>query len=136
MNSNLVGISVTCDAFCDQASAAPTETPQEEAPEPAGDSDSEHFPEDETPEEEDEDDDDEEDEPYEEEYRVSPPRFFNTPVLDGFSSLFLMSHCCVFDKQSPPTKQTQENKEDDDDDEGTMPPYDPETQELIDGMCV
>lgn len=129
---------MTCDALClcRQASAAPTETPEEEVPEPAADNDSEQFPEDETPEEEDEDeDDDEEDEPYEEEYRVSPPRFFNTPVLDGFSSLFLMSHChCVFDKQSPPTKQTQEKK-DDDNDEGTMPPYDPETQQLIDGMC-
>lgn len=45
-----------------------------------------------------------------------------------------MSHRCVCDEQSPPTKQTQEKK-DDDDDEGAMPPYDPETQELIDGMC-
>lgn len=129
---------MTCDALClrRQAGSAPTETPQEEVPEAAADNDSEQVPEDENPEEEDEDeDDDEEDEPYEEEYRVSPPRFFNTPVLDGFSGLFLMSHRrCVFDKQSPPTKQTPEKK-DDDDDEGTMPPYDPETQELIDGMC-
>lgn len=30
--------------------------------------------------------------------------------------------------------QTQEKK--DDDDEGTMPPYDQETQNLIDGKCV
>lgn len=36
--------------------------------------------------------------------------------------------------QSPPTMQTQEKK--DDDDEGTMPPYDQETQNLIDGKCV
>lgn len=34
------------------------------------------------------------------------------------------------DYKSPPTKQTQEKK--DDDDEGTMPPYDQETQSLID----
>lgn len=90
------------EKYVSMASAAPTETPQDEVPQAAADNDSEQFPEDETPEEEDEDeDDDEEDEPYEEEYR------------------------------SPPTKQTQEKK-DDDDDEGTMPPYDPETQELID----
>lgn len=40
----------------------------------------------------------------------------------------------MFDEQSPPTKPTQEKK-DEDDDEGAMPPYDPETQELIDGTC-
>lgn len=34
-------------------------------------------------------------------------------------------------KQGPPSTQTQEKK--DDDGEGTMPPYDPQTQELIDG---
>lgn len=34
-------------------------------------------------------------------------------------------------KQSPPSTQTQDKK--DDDSEGTMPPYDPQTQELIDG---
>lgn len=39
-----------------------------------------------------------------------------------------------FDMQSPPAVQTQEKK--DDDDEGTMPPYDQETQNLIDGKCV
>lgn len=36
--------------------------------------------------------------------------------------------------QSPPTTQTQEKK--DDDDEGPMPPYDEETQNLIDGKYV
>uniref|UniRef100_A0A7N6BKR2 Glucosidase 2 subunit beta n=1 Tax=Anabas testudineus TaxID=64144 RepID=A0A7N6BKR2_ANATE len=36
--------------------------------------------------------------------------------------------------QSPPTMQTQEKK--DDDDEGPMPPYDEETQNLIDGKYV
>lgn len=36
--------------------------------------------------------------------------------------------------QSPPTMQTQEKK--DDDDEGPMPPYDEETQILIDGKYV
>lgn len=46
----------------------------------------------------------------------------------------LVSHSSVFDKQSPPTIQTQEKK--DDDDEETMPPYDPQTQGLIDGMCI
>lgn len=62
------------DKYVSMASVAPTETPQEEAPEPAADTESEQFPEDETPEEEDDDDDDEdEDDPYEEEYRVSPP---------------------------------------------------------------
>lgn len=40
----------------------------------------------------------------------------------------------MFDKQSPPTIQTQEKK--DDDDEGTMPPFDQQTQDLIDGKCV
>lgn len=40
----------------------------------------------------------------------------------------------MFDKQSPPTIQTQEKK--DDNEEETMPPYDPQTQTLIDGMCV
>lgn len=46
----------------------------------------------------------------------------------------LVSHSSVFDKQSPPTIPSQEKK--DDDDEGTMPPYDPQTQDFIDGMCV
>lgn len=45
-----------------------------------------------------------------------------------------MSHPSVSDKQSPPTTQTHDKKEDDD--EGTMPPYDPQTQELIDGVCL
>lgn len=40
----------------------------------------------------------------------------------------------MFYKQSPPTTQTQEQK--DDDDEGTMPPYDDQTQNLIDGKCL
>lgn len=65
-----------------QATAAPTEPPQE-VPEPADDNESDQFPEDETPEDEDEDDDDDDDdEPYEEEYRVSPAGFFSAPVLD------------------------------------------------------
>lgn len=45
----------------------------------------------------------------------------------------LVSHPFVFDKQPPPTTQTEEKK---DDEEETMPPYDPQTQEFIDGMCV
>lgn len=36
--------------------------------------------------------------------------------------------------QSPPTTHTQEKKEDED--EGTMPPYDEETQQLIDGKHI
>lgn len=43
---------------------------------------------------------------------------------------FSESLLSVFDMQSPPTTQTQEKK--DDDDEGPMPPYDEETQNLID----
>lgn len=46
----------------------------------------------------------------------------------------LVSHSSVFDKQSPPTIPSQEKK--DDDDEGTMPPYDPQTQDFVDGVCV
>lgn len=37
----------------------------------------------------------------------------------------------MFCKQSPPSTHTQDKK--DDDTEGTMTPYDPQTQELIDG---
>lgn len=40
---------------------------------------------------------------------------------------------CV-DVQSPPTMKPQQKK--DDDDEGNMPPYDEETQNLIDGKYV
>lgn len=37
----------------------------------------------------------------------------------------------MLDLQIPPTARTEEKKHDDD--EGTMPPYDQETQNLIDG---
>ncbi|CAN9505567.1 unnamed protein product [Ophioblennius macclurei] len=66
------------------------------------DNDSDQYPEDEVPEEEEEDDEEDEDDDSD----------------DG-------------DYKVPPTTRTQEKK-DDDDDEGTMPPYDQETQDLID----
>uniref|UniRef100_A0A8P4GRW0 Glucosidase 2 subunit beta n=1 Tax=Dicentrarchus labrax TaxID=13489 RepID=A0A8P4GRW0_DICLA len=78
--------------------------------EPVSDNDSEQYPEDDIPEEEEEEDEeDEDDDPDEADYK---------------------SLLSVFDKQSPPTTQTQEKK--DDDNEGTMPPYDQQTQTLID----
>lgn len=47
------------------------------------------------------------------------------------SDLLWVSHSAVFCKQGSTSTQTQDKK--DDDGEGTMPPYDPQTQELIDG---
>uniref|UniRef100_A0A3B3ZCH4 Glucosidase 2 subunit beta n=1 Tax=Periophthalmus magnuspinnatus TaxID=409849 RepID=A0A3B3ZCH4_9GOBI len=38
------------------------------------------------------------------------------------------------DEESPPTTHTQEKKADEDDEEGAMPPYDEETQQLIDAQ--
>lgn len=55
-------------------------------------------------------------------------------MLDDAQVCVSESLLSVFDMQSPPTIRTQEKK--DDDDEGTMPPYDQETQTLIDGKCV
>lgn len=89
------------------------------------DNDSEPYTEDDIP-EEDDDDDDEEDDDYEEDYKVgrlSPVRTYSR-MDDGWVTL----PCSV---QSPPSTQTPDKK--DDDTEGTMPPYDPQTQELIDG---
>ncbi|XP_072225166.1 glucosidase 2 subunit beta [Leuresthes tenuis] len=82
---------------------APVETPQEETKEAASDNDSEQYPDDDIPEEEDEDDEEDDDD--------------DDDVDEG-------------DYKVPPTKQTQEKK--DEDDEGTMPPYDQETRNLID----
>ncbi|XP_047427427.1 glucosidase 2 subunit beta [Mugil cephalus] len=81
---------------------APVETPQEEMREPASDHDSDQYPEDDIPEEEEEEEEDEDDDDAD----------------DG-------------DYKAPPASRTQDKK-DDDDDEGMMPPYDQETQNLID----
>lgn len=93
MNSNCRSV---CDAPClrRQATATPTEPPQEEVPEPADDNESDQFPEDETPEDDDDEDDDDEDEPYEEEYRVSRAGPLNTPAPEDFK--------LVFANESPP----------------------------------
>lgn len=107
---------------------APGETPQEEATEPVSENDSETYPEDDIPEEEDEEED-EEDDDYEEDYKVDGlnPKYLCLIIPNILS----VSHSSVLCKQSPPSTQTQDKK--DDDSEGTMPPYDPQTQELIDG---
>lgn len=81
----------------------PTETPQEDTREPIADNDSEPYPDDDIPEEEEEEEEEEDDEDEDPDER---------------------------DYKSPPTTHTQEKKEDED--EGTMPPYDEETQQLID----
>ncbi|XP_010775749.1 glucosidase 2 subunit beta isoform X2 [Notothenia coriiceps] len=81
---------------------AEVETPGEEIKEPPSDNDSEQYPEEDIPEEEEEDDEEDEEEDQD----------------DGDY------------KQSPPPTQTPDKKEDDD--EGTMPPFDQETQNLID----
>ncbi|XP_033944636.1 glucosidase 2 subunit beta isoform X2 [Pseudochaenichthys georgianus] len=81
---------------------AEVETTVEEVREPPSDNDSEQYPEEDIPEEEEEDDDEEDEEEDQE---------------DG-------------DYKSPPPTQTPDKKEDDD--EGTMPPFDQETQNLID----
>ncbi|XP_039971424.1 glucosidase 2 subunit beta [Xiphias gladius] len=82
--------------------AAPVETPQEELREPVSDNDSEQYPEDDIPEDGEEDDEEDEDD-------------------DPDDADYKTHH----------TMPAQEKK-DDDDDEGTMPPYDQETQTLID----
>uniref|UniRef100_A0A4W6C1F6 Glucosidase 2 subunit beta n=1 Tax=Lates calcarifer TaxID=8187 RepID=A0A4W6C1F6_LATCA len=90
------------DKYISEMAPPPVETPQEEMREPVSDNESEQYPED--PDiPEDEEEDDEEDEDDDQD--------------DG-------------DYKPPPTMPTQEKK--DDDDEGTMPPYDQETQNLID----
>ncbi|XP_041672655.1 glucosidase 2 subunit beta [Cheilinus undulatus] len=83
-------------------SPAPVETPPEEPGDSVSDNDSEPYLDDDIPEEA-EDDDEEDDDDEDPEER---------------------------DYKSPPTTRTQENK--DRDDEGAMPPYDQETQNLID----
>uniref|UniRef100_A0A673C907 Glucosidase 2 subunit beta n=1 Tax=Sphaeramia orbicularis TaxID=375764 RepID=A0A673C907_9TELE len=91
----------------------------EETRESVSDTDSEQYPEDDIPEDEEEEDEDDEDEdPDDGEYKVTSLSFSIRLVLDG--------------PGSPPTTRTQEKK--DDEDEGTMPPYDQETQNLIDRM--
>ncbi|XP_038143919.1 glucosidase 2 subunit beta [Cyprinodon tularosa] len=80
----------------------PGETPQEETQDTTSDNDSENYPDEDIPEEED-NDDEEDDE--------------DDDMDDG-------------DYKAPPTMRTDEKK--DDDDEGPMPPYDQETQALID----
>uniref|UniRef100_A0A4W6BZ97 Glucosidase 2 subunit beta n=1 Tax=Lates calcarifer TaxID=8187 RepID=A0A4W6BZ97_LATCA len=59
-------------------------------------------------------------------HRVSPSNLYWMTLKIYFHESFRS----VFDMQPPPTMPTQEKK--DDDDEGTMPPYDQETQNLID----
>ena len=114
---------------------APVETPQEETREPVSDNDSEQYPEDEIPEdEEEEDEEDEDDDPDDADYKVTQQSFSIRFVLDDSHFRFSEPFLSVFDKQTPPTTATQENK--DGDDEGTMPPYDQETQNLIDGKCM
>ena len=121
--------------FCQQASTdtpAPVETPQEEVREPVPDSDSEQYPEDDIPEdEEEEDEEDEDDDTEDSDYKVSPPTFSIKLNTGWLQVHFSESSSSVFDMQAPPTVATPEKK--DDDDEGTMPPYDQETQNLIDG---
>lgn len=103
--------------------------------EPVPDNDSEQYPEDEIPEEEEDDDEeDEDDDPDEGDYKVSPLSFSINLMLDDSQVNVSESLISVFVMQSPPTMRTQEKK--DDDDEGTMPPFDQETQNLIDGKCV
>lgn len=109
---------------------APGEPPQEEVPEPVSDNDSEPYQEDDIPEEEEEDDEDDEDDDYEDDYKVGWSNPSDTPMLGHSRCVVGETLCCVC-KQSPPSTQTQDKK--DDDTEGTMPPYDPQTQELIDG---
>ncbi len=114
---------------------APVETPQEEIREPIADNDSEQYPEDDIPEEDDEEDDeDEDDDPDDVDYKASPQSFSEKLQQDNSQVYLSGSLSSVFDKQSPPTTQAQEKK--DDDDEGTMPPYDQETQNLVDGKQV
>ncbi|XP_049601460.1 glucosidase 2 subunit beta [Syngnathus scovelli] len=90
-------------------SQAPAETPQEEMPhgetrEPHSENDSENYPEGEIPEDDDDDDDQEEEDDDEEDDDDPDEADYNRPPA------------------------VQEKK----DDEGTMPPYDEETQILID----
>ncbi|XP_068613194.1 glucosidase 2 subunit beta-like [Brachionichthys hirsutus] len=80
----------------------PVETPQDEISEPVSDTESERYPEDDLLEEEEEEEDEEDD---------------DDDLDEG-------------DYKSPPATHTQDKK--DDSDEGTMPPYDQETQSLID----
>lgn len=80
----------------------PIETPQEDTKEPIADTDSEPYPDDDIPEDDDEEDDEDDDDESDER-----------------------------DYKRPPTTHTEEKK-DDEDEEGTMPPYDEETQLLID----
>ncbi|XP_061557357.1 glucosidase 2 subunit beta [Phycodurus eques] len=84
---------------------APVETPHEEMREPLTDNDSEHYSEGELPEEDDEDDQEEADEEEEDDDDSDEADYISPPAV-------------------------QEKK--DDEDEGTMPPYDEETQNLID----
>ncbi|XP_019731363.1 glucosidase 2 subunit beta isoform X1 [Hippocampus comes] len=84
------------------------ETPHGETREPLPDNDSEHYSEGEIPEEDDDNDDDQEEEDDEEEEDDDDPD-------DA-------------DYNRPPAVQAKK----DDEDEGTMPPYDEETQNLID----
>ncbi|XP_058510484.1 glucosidase 2 subunit beta [Solea solea] len=80
----------------------PVEPPHEETGEPVSDNDSESYPEDDIPEEEEEDDEEDEDDDQDD-----------------------------ADYKTPPPVTTPEKKSDDDN-EGTMPPYNQETQNLID----
>lgn len=121
-----------CNFVWLQSSVAAGEAPQEEVPELLSDNESEPYPEDDIPQEdeEEEEDDDEEDDDYEEDYKVGR-LILPSHLYWVFPSLLWVIHSSVLWKQSPPSTQTQDKK--DDDSEGTMPPYDPQTQELIDG---
>lgn len=104
------------------------ETPQEE---PSSDNDSDQYPEDDIPEEEDDDDEEDEDDDQDDgDYKV----IFLIAKFSWRICFLSVSLWSVLHLQVPPTTRTQEKK--DDEDGGTMPPYDQETQTLIDGKIV
>lgn len=52
----------------------------------------------------------------------------------GKSQVWVIHHFNLVWFQAPPTSRTDDKK--DDDEEGAMPPYEQETQTLIDGTCL
>lgn len=108
------------------------DTPAEESKEPIVDNDSEPYPDDEDiPEEEEEDIDEEDDYPEEDLEKVRKVsnislcsgRWVNWPAVLWFTFVKL----CSFSQTT--SIKTPEKREEED----TMPPYDAETQALIDG---
>uniref|UniRef100_A0A7N8Y8Z0 Glucosidase 2 subunit beta n=1 Tax=Mastacembelus armatus TaxID=205130 RepID=A0A7N8Y8Z0_9TELE len=121
------------EKYISEAAPAPVETAQEEIREPVSDNDSEQYPEDDITEDEDDDDEeDEDDDPDDGDYKVSPLSFFIKHMLE-YLKIHTDSVLYMLNMQSHSATRTPEKK---DDDEGTMPPYDQETQILIDGKCV